>query len=213
MTVINLIPAPLLAAQAQRTRLLRWTLAAAVAALLAAIPCLLSLSRTAQIASLKQQLGDVEELTSTLRTQLRSTSARAQELLAELERSRALRSKRSWSGMFALLGSALPDQCWLTSIATDPEAPSAALPPPLAPGLGSRAPNGRETVTIEAPRKLRLTGLSSSDAAPLTLVGSLRESKSFSQVALLKTIRASAPGPETRDPGPGLYQFEILCEW
>jgi hypothetical protein len=119
--------------------------------------------------------------------------------------------------MFALIATCLPADCWLLSVATDPETPGvgaarAAAAPAVqgTPAVHVENPPRRETVTIEAPQKMRLIGFSTSDSQPLVFVGNLSESKAFARVALQKATRA----PSGKDAGDEpLYQFEIVCEW
>jgi Tfp pilus assembly protein PilN len=217
MTVINLIPAEIICATARRVRLVRWAVVGALAAVLAAIPYSLTLSRHEDALQLRSELDRLDQEATTVRSQLRLTTSRAQGLLSELERSKALRAKRAWSSMFALIATCLPADCWLLSVATDPETPGVGAPRPAAaptvPGTAAvhiEDPARRETVTIEAPQKMRFIGFSTSDSQPLVFVGNLSESKAFTRVALQKATRA----PDGKDAGEGpLYQFEIVCEW
>lgn len=211
MTLINLIPEEVVQAAARRSRLLRWSIVAALAGVLSAIPYALTLSRNASIATLRAEIDRIDQETSAVRTQLRQASARAHDLLSELERSKALRAKRAWSGVFALIASCLPADCWLQSVATDPETPAAssARPAPVVLPAGAVAA-AKESVTIEAPQKLRLVGYSSSDSQPLVFVANLTDSKAFARVALQKALRS--PAGNNPDEMP-LFQFEIVCEW
>jgi len=206
--MINLIPAEIVHAAARRVRLLRWSLCVSLSGLLAMLPYTLTLSRKAEAADLRRQIDQFEQESGGLRTQLRGATARTAALLSELERSNALRTKRAWSGMFALLAAALPADCWLHAVATDPEAPGvgSARPPVAVPATAA----AREPVTIEAPRKLRLLGYSTSDSQPLIFVSNLRESQAFAKVALQRAQRAPAAQAEGQE---SLYQFEIVCEW
>jgi len=210
MKVINLIPADIRRAAARRIRLGRWAVIVALAGVIAAVPYSLSLSRTAQVARLREEFDRLDQDVTSARSRLRLSTSRAQQLLSELERSRAFRSKRAWSGMFALIADCLPEDCWLQSVATDPEAPGvAAVRAPTSPAAPGAAPV-RETVTIEAPQKIRLVGFSTGDSQPLVFVRSLTQSGAFARVALQRAMRAPA-GKETGEES--LYQFEIVCEW
>ncbi len=217
MKVINLIPAEINRAAARRVRFIRWAVVVALAGLLAAIPYSLTLSRSAVAAELREEVDRLDQETTGVRSQLRLATSRAQELLSELERSKALRGKRAWSSMFALIAACLPADCWLQSVATDPETPSAAVArsaavhaAPVTGAVRVEDPLRRETVTIEAPQKMRLVGFSTSDSQPLVFVGNLTESRAFAHVALQRATRA----PDGKDAGEKpLYQFEIVCEW
>lgn len=210
MTCINLIPAEIRRAAVRRVRLVRWSAVTVLAGVLAAIPFSLSLSRKAQAMELRAEVDRLDQEAAGVRSQLRSATTRAQELLSELERSRALRGKRAWSSMFALIANCLPADCWLHSVATDPEAPGAVVSRPVGAPLAHGALASAETVTIEAPQKLRLIGFSTHDAQPLVFVSNLVDSRAFAHVALQKALRAPG-GNEANEES--LYQFEIVCEW
>lgn len=208
MTLINLIPGEIMCASTQRVHLLRWALVVALAGAVCSIPYSLAFARKARVATLQEQVDQLDQEAAGVRAKLRVATGRTRQLFSELERSRALRAKRAWSGMFALIASSLPSDCWLKSVATDPDGPT---------GSGSRSPAGAgassaaglpETVTIEAPRRLRLTGFSTSDSHPLIFVQNLTDSKGFAKVGLQTILRAPADAS-----GAVIYQFEILCEW
>jgi hypothetical protein len=112
--------------------------------------------------------------------------------------------------MFSLLATCLPADCWLLSVATDPEAPGAGAARPAAVPAVPGTAAVHETVTIEAPQKMRLIGYSTSDSQPLVFVGNLTESGAFARVALQKATRAAGGKDASEEP---LYQFEIVCEW
>jgi hypothetical protein len=210
VTLINLIPAEVHRAAVRRSRLLCWAAIVALSGVLAAIPYSLSIVRENRFSKLREEVDSIDVQATNARNQLRLATGLAQQLYTDLERSRALRSKRAWSGMFALIASCLPPDCWLHSVATDPESPgaSAGRPTVVLASSGPRA--AAEPVIIEAPRKLLLVGYSTSDSQPLVFVSNLRESNVFTQVALQKAMRA----PFEKDASEAiLHQFEIVCEW
>lgn len=213
MTAINLIPHEVRQAEAIRTRLVRWAVAVAIAALVGLVPYMMEISQKAKAATLQAEVDRLDEEATAIRTKLRAATASAQKTQSELERSKALRGKRSWSGMLALIASSMPQDSWLQSISTDPETPPAGLArvsgPVAVSATTPTVPAVPESVTIEAPRRLRLVGFSTSDAEPLNFVENLTESGVFSRVALQKATRA--PNSELGDLAS--YQFEIVCEW
>lgn len=213
MNPINLIPHDIRQSQVLRVRLFRWSMVLGLSAGVALAPYLVVRSQAARTARLQEQLDRLDHEAASLRGSLRVATTRAQQARSEVERSRALRGKRSWSGMFALIASHLPGDCWLQMVSTDPETPAAgynrvasSAMSPQANGTAAPVP---ETVTIEAPRKLRLVGSSTNDAQPLVFVENLMNSGVFSRVALQKALRS--PASENNDHAS--YQFEVLCEW
>jgi hypothetical protein len=223
MTSVNLIPESVLVAQTQRRHAKSWTLLVLAAAGLTAVPLMLDWSRRTHAAELRDESDRLRQELGSTRLQLRTTSAEATTVFLEVERANALRSKRAWSGMFALIASCMPADCWLASVATDPDAPAGGAPPrPVVavipnPGINAGAPKEggkREIVAIEAPRRLRMIGYAENDTQPLAFVTNLKESHVFRSVLLERAVRTPdvAAGPSGPSGGT-VYQFEVVCEW
>ena len=210
MVTLNLLPESVQAAQARRRHVKRWALILAVSAVAGTIPAGAHWMQHLQIEELGAQSEKLQSDLAAARVELRTATAEANDAFLRLERAKALRSKRAWSGMLALIGSCLPKQCWLTSIATDPEVPPAGpvarspLPPAAIPGAA--APEKPAVVTIEAPRKLRITGEALDSADPLSFVAKLKESQVFRNVILERSLR-ERPEQESQ------FRFELICEW
>ncbi|MDO8631965.1 MAG: hypothetical protein Q7R41_15880, partial [Phycisphaerales bacterium] len=193
------------------------------AAGLSSAALVLDWNRRTHAAELRNEHDRLQQELGATRAQLRTTSAEATRVFLEVERSNALRSKRAWSAMFALIASCMPADCWLASVATDPEAPAGGASPRPAvavvpdPGLNAGAPKEggkREIVTIEAPRRLRMIGYAENDTQPLAFVTNLKESRVFQSVLLERAMRAPdvAAGPSGPSGGT-VYQFEVVCAW
>ncbi len=214
MAGINLIPEAVLVSQAQRRHAKGWLILVLMFAALNVLPLALDWSRRAHAVKLRDESARIQREVVSSRSQLRATSAEATRVFLEVERARALRSKRAWSSMFALIASCMPSECWLVSVATDPETPGGGVAPQRPAAPPKAAGDEKETVTIEAPRKLRILGYALSDTQPLAMVTNLKESNVFESVLLERALRAPdvAPG-ESAKPDGALYQFEIVCEW
>jgi len=210
MVTLNLLPESVQAAQARRRHVKRWALILAAATVAGTVPAGAHWMQHLQIEELGAQSEKLQSDLAAARVELRTATAEANDAFLRLERAKALRSKRAWSGMLALIGSCLPKQCWLTSIATDPEVPPAGpvvrspLPPAATPGAA--APEKPAVVTIEAPRKLRISGEALDSADPLSFVAKLKESQVFRDVILERSLRE---GPEQESQ----FRFELICEW
>ncbi len=214
MVSVNLIPESIRAAQTRRRHLKTWTALTVVAAAASAVPIAAHWSqhvRRDELQALNEQLQ--ADLTSA-RGELRTVTAEAGEVVLRLERANALRAKRSWSSLVALLASNLPDECWLISLATDPDVPSAAPPvrkgaapaPPVPAGGAPALAEKAAVVTIDAPRKLRLIGQAADATGPLAFASRLKDTRVFSAVTLERSQRESAE--------QGTYfKFELICEW
>ncbi len=211
MVTLNLLPEGVQAAQARRRHVKRWALILAVTAVAGTVPAGAHWMRHVQIEELGAQSEKLQSDLTAARVELRTATAEANDAFLRLERAKALRSKRAWSGMLALIGSCLPKQCRLTSLATDPEVPPAAAPvarSPVPPAAtpGAAAPEKPAVVTIEAPRKLRITGEALDSADPLSFVAKLKESQVFRDVILERSLR-ERPEQESQ------FRFELICEW
>ena len=211
MVTLNLLPEDVQTVLARRRRTQQWAAAVTLAATLLAVPLGLDWSRGARAAYLRAESQRLQADVESTRAALRATSSTANELFVQVERAKALRSKRAWSGMLALIASCMPAECWLASLATDPEVPAAGParrapnPTPGTPGAAAEKKE-KEVVTIEAPRKLRIVGFAPDDAQPLAFVTSLKESRVFRRVALEGSVREP-----NRDPA--VFRFELVCEW
>ena len=96
--------------------------------------------------------------------------------------------------------------CWLTSIATDPGAPTGAASKSRPSSDGDEEQDGSITVTIDAPRKMRLAGYATDAAEPYRFVANLKDTEVFSWIALERSQREAKLN--------GYYfLFELVCEW
>jgi len=210
----NLIPPATRHARRRRHHVLRWMAAIVAAALLDCIPLASQWWSRREAERLGGQLTSLMSEIRTLRDDTKRLNSAAAELHAQIERAKALRSKRAWSGMLSLVANALPRPCWLTTFATEPEAPEGAAPqrkepPPNPASTGEGGKSGEpvaQIVVIEAPRRLKLSGMAREATQPLVFVSALRETGVFKSVALERSLRGSGSDSE-------VFQFELVCEW
>lgn len=207
MTRVNFIPEALLRARERRRRARWWTSLGAGALGLLMIPVAAESWRQAQAADLRGESRRLTAELSGLREEVKSLSIESEEVFLQIERAKALRSKRAWSAMLNLIAQAMPANSWLTSVETDPP-----VPPPNAPTVAEKlpkdatSPTGPQTITIEAPRRLRITGYAVDSAEPLSFVTELNRSGIFQRVSLEKSLRE----PVEHD---SFFRFELVCEW
>jgi len=209
-TSVNLIPERMQTAQTRRRHLQRWAACLAITALVAVVPIAAHWMQHLRVDELHAQNDKLQTDLAAARAELKTATAAANDAFMRIERANALRSKRAWSGMLALIGSCLPKDCRLTALATDPDVPSAApvarkAPPPAAtPGTAAIETTG--PILIDAPRKLRLSGSAADATQPLLFVAMLKESHVFREVTLERCLREK-PEDESH------FRFELLCEW
>ena len=207
MVSVNLIPKGVQLAQTRRRHLSRWTIAVAVAGVVLTVPLTLGWVRRAEAAHLRAQADQHQARLAQSRNDLETVTTELDRVLSQLERALALRSKRPWSPLLALIGGRMPKGCWLTSIGTDPATPSAGARRSGRPDSKRAKPaTPTSTLIIEAPRKLRIAGYATDAAEPHEFVIGLKDTGIFSNV-VLENLR--------REPAlDGFYfRFELLCEW
>lgn len=210
MRRLNFIPDTYRRTKAMRRHLVRWSLTVVVSVLALGVVWGLSLVQRAQAGNLLAQQDEVAQNLKQERQELEATKQEAKRVQIQLERARALQTKRSWSGIYGLLARTLPEDSWLTSVATDP-------PQPL-PGerkikwqdqddqAKSTEKAGPPIVTIEAPRKLIIKGYAPEAGDPHRFVTALKDEKVFPRITLVKTSM------ERAHTGT-FFAFELVCEW
>lgn len=222
MVFVNLIPEAIVAQQWRKRRVARWTAASLVAIGALLIPLTLEGWQTARAEQLRAGRRALERDRTLLSAELTGLAAESQSVYLQIERANALRSKRSWSGMLALIAGTMPEGCWLTAIETVPAVPASGAhntPPATARSVTAAPPTARtagdpiggqaaaETVvTIDAPRQLRIAGYATDASEPLTLVTKLNATGVFSRVGLERSLRESVEDGS-------FFRFDILCEW
>jgi len=206
MVAVNLVPTEIRVAVARRRHLRRWMISTAIAAaaLLAAAGA--NWAQLARESELKAENERVQEQLAVVRKEVELVTDRLASVSVQIDRADALRRKRPWSGMIMLIGSCMPDECWLTSVATNPERPA----PQAAPQNAAKAAVGKETagrsVAIDAPRELVISGYAGETALPHTFVANLKATGIFETVKLESSQRESVLDGS-------YFRFQILCGW
>ncbi len=210
MIAINLIPPNLLMAQTRRRHLRRWSAALTLAFLLLVAAAGREWAQQALADELTTENTRVQSDLTLARNALKSVAAQTDQVDLQVQRAEALRAKRAWSRLIALIGHSLPPACWLTSLTTEPARPGTGRrdlrPPPSAVAAAPGQKPPKTEFTIEAPRKLRIAGFAADPAEPHTFVTRLKETGAFRQVLLERSQREPVLD--------GIYyRFEIACEW
>ncbi len=201
---VNLVPAALRMHAARRRRLTRWTLAVASSAALAAVAVGFSLHKQAQAAALRNEQRGLSAQLSETRAKLTAAADEGRRLKAEVQRADALRAKRCWSGMTGLVAACMPQEVWLTSMATDPHMPSAGAPVPLR--LAAANSNSSEPVTMSAPTLMQLHGYALDHERLYEFMAALKQTGVFRSVELLKA------GAEPLRQATAI-RFQLTCGW
>lgn len=141
-----------------------------------------------------------------IRADLGSVTEESNQLAVRIDRARALGRKRAWSGMIELIGACMPNDCWLTSIATDPDRPAAQRASPRKVANGNLKKEQQRLVTIDAPRGIVIEGYAAKTAQPHAFVASLKKTGVFKSVTLLSSQRESVDNLF-------YFRFELACGW
>ncbi len=206
MVNVNLIPQAVLVSQSRRWRIQRWCVSTliAVCALLVALG--VHRLQLRKVEDLRNELTSVQQNVAHVRAALKDVADQADRIGRQIERAKAIRSKRSWSSLVALIDHALPKGCWLATLATDPHSPTGrrtvARKPPGA--ADPDAPVG--PIIIEAPRRIKIEGHAPSDAEPHAFVAALKQTGVFSKVVLHRSQRQPLLDRH-------FFFFETVCEW
>jgi len=206
MVGVNLIPLSEQYKQLRRARFARWGGVLALGLLALCISAGMDWTRRAEATQLRDSCDRIQTQLAEARSALRSVTSDLQAVEHEIEHATALRTKRSWSGMIALLARCLPEGCWLRSLATEPDKPIQSLRKRTAPPA-SGAESAKDTVVmIEAPRRLRIVGFAPVASDPNVFVQALQESAVFARVDLERSQEESILSAL-------YYRFEVTCEW
>lgn len=219
MVTVNLIPESIRSAQARRRHVKCWAVCLALTYAVAVIPAVAHWRQHMRVDNLHTQNDQIQNDVAAARVDLKTTTATANEIFLRIERAKALRSKRAWSSMLALIGDCLPKDCWLTALATDPDTPSTGTVGPVSrntpPSLPSGGPNGPiGPMFIEAPRKLRMSGSAVDASLPLIFVARLKDSRVFREVTLERCLSDTPAGAAATDgEDESSFRFDLVCEW
>lgn len=202
---LNLIPEAAQVSAARRHRLVKWAAAASCSMLAVFIPLTMDVLQRADLRRLQNRNSRLQSELDQARGALRSITGELAQVRLQSQRAEVIRKKRAWSGLLALFADALPARCWITSLATDP--PAGANTAQAQPPTGVPKPSDKPPLTtVEAPRKLRLSGYAADASLPHVFVKTLKETSVFAQVNLQKSIR------ETTGDG-ACFRFDVECEW
>ncbi len=207
MTTVNFIPLARRIARTRRRHMKAWAVAATVAAAILAVPTVRQGMQRAEAAHLRTHYDQELAQLQALKIEVRAASDQATNARIRLERAANLRAKRNWSGMVALIAKCLPEGCWLTSLRTDPAAPGAAAASRRRTPLGNdKESDASKTVTIDAPRKLRIAGYAAAAAEPHAFVAELKNAGVFARVELEHVMREAVLDGS-------YFRFQLVCEW
>jgi len=202
---INLIPEKVRNRHKRKMRIRNWAIVFLAATVVLAIPIGWDWSREAKANRLRHRQREQAATRTTMQADWERIKNEVSRTQAQIERADALRSKRAWSSMLALITQAVPEDAWLVTVATDP-----AMPPihtaKAAAASGAATQAEAASITIDAPSKINIVGYAAHAQDPITLVSSLKASGAFEDVTLTRSFL------ESMDDG-SYFRFDIICEW
>jgi hypothetical protein len=201
---IDLMPKPIKLAVLRRNRLRTWSAILTVAAALASIPMAYELLNQHRLGKATAANHQRAQLLREAKQSLLAVQSEAQSQADQIAFSDALRAKRNWSDLLALMADAEGHDVWLVSIqsAIKPARQGSALP--VQPTAGEAVPSGE--VVLEGPQCLILEGYAPDHARLYVLMADLRDRGNFEDVDL------SRAGVETFETGTAV-RFRLECQW
>ncbi len=209
MIGINLIADSVLVSRRRRRRVQRWVMSVLAAGVVASIPVGIELSRHQQVQSLRGEKRLYAAQIESMRSELNEVGIENRGLSAQTARANALRTKRSWSRLLAMVSRTLPEELWLTSMSTDPAVPIRGhrdLTPRKSAAPAGEVDDAPRVVTMEAPRALKLAGYALEHRHLYEFMSRLKSVEAFGDVSLTKAVEE----PVFRSKA---VRFEIRCTW
>ena len=195
-------------ARQRARRVRRWLLVVAAVTLVSGIPATLDLVNTARAAVLERQIAPVLARLTTTQNGLQNALTRHKDLSTWIAQADALRTKRSWTGLFLAVTQRMPDEVWL--IATETIDPVAE--PSRRKSSASRGPTtGAEpeeplTVMLDGPAGIRITGYALDHDWLYEFMSRLNSARLFTYVELVQA------GKEPVLEGQAV-RFVLECAW
>lgn len=212
MIGVNLIPSAVLRARQRSRRIRRWIVAAVVAAALSAMPVLAELRQHARHAELLQRKEADTAKLADARANLQTVGTSLRQLRDSIERANMLRTRRCWAGLLTRIVQCMPEEVWLTSLATEvPKDSGASLRRQIGKKQPAAAANAQEieprnVVTLAGARSLTLEGFAVDHEQLYEFMTRLKQSDTFPRVELVKAGKE----PVLRSQG---VRFELTCTW
>lgn len=203
MASVNLMSSKLRLARRRSHRIRAWVTAVTVMSILAAVPVSISAVQAARAAGIENDIVPVLDHLKAAHQKLDVLKQRGAVLSTQIDRADALRSKRHWSDLLALISRELPDELWLTQV-TSRDAKVESTPVAAATATGPTA--GPEVVHIDGPGGLEIRGFAISHEWIYEWIKRLKDTSAFRRVELMESAAESVHRGEA-------VRFVLECEW
>ncbi|MFQ5413805.1 MAG: PilN domain-containing protein [Phycisphaerae bacterium] len=210
MIQVNLIPDGAVTAQRMRRHARAWSVALGCCVVILAVPLIMDAVGHARVRALQDERTRVLGAVGAARANVHGMAARAALLHTQIERARALRTKRAWSALLITVAMCMPDDLWLTYFGTDPETPSATgsrRRVAAARGAAGAGPtSAAAAATIDTPRRIRLRGYAADHAKLYAFMTQLNQTGVFDRVTLVMSVVKPVHDGTA-------VAFSLECDW
>lgn len=182
-----------------------WICALLVSVTVGAVPAIRSLVIEIQRHDLEQTRTELQKELSTVKTKVAQLEEDQKTLDSRIRSADAIRTKRSWSGLFNILGAAMPDEVWLTQMSTTPELPRRQRlrsSRTVAVQFSRQRSNSQDA----DPTMINIKGYSLSHEKLIDFLAMLRQSDVFKEVQLISAQQEEKDGMRS-------ISFEADCGW
>jgi len=194
------MPAAVLRRRVLERRVRVWGVVCGLAAAAGVVPVGLDVRQQSVVRGEERKEAGLADEVVGARERLSAVVQRTEALRQQLARADALRAKNPWASLLTTVGRALPEEVWLSALATSPAAPTGDGVVNIGP-----AP-GQQTVVIDAPKRLRLDGYALDHSHLYQMMSALNNLKVFGRVELAQADTE----PMLRGQA---VRFELECEW
>lgn len=207
MTAANLIPMAVRLRQTRKRKIRRWLVVSVSATILGGASMAHELVQDRRLDELQgRQLALADELSST-GLALQDAVMETRDFADQIVRADALRTKRSWDDLLTMIGLAMPDRVWLSTIETVRlNGASSSNRGHLSALVETTNRIERPDVVLEGPRRLQIVGYALDHADLYAFMAELKARGSFVDVELTK----SGNEPVLRGSA---VRFVLDCRW
>ncbi|HNO77769.1 MAG TPA: PilN domain-containing protein [Phycisphaerae bacterium] len=201
MIGVNVLPQSYIRAKKRASRLRGWLIAVTVVTFASAFPVGFDVFKAAKASTVENELKPLRSQLTGTKNKLSESLSMVTDLRQRLSRADAIRSKRPWKNLMATLTAKMPQEVWLTSLESYDHAPKATVR-----RAATKEEEKSDTIELEGPAGLRLTGFALEHEQLLAFMAALNDGVLFNRVDMVKSGQVPlADGVAVR--------FVLECTW
>ena len=201
MIGVNVLPQSYIRAKKRASRLRGWLIAVTVVTFASAFPVWFDVFKAARASTVENELKPLRSQLTGTKNKLSESLSMVTDLRQRLSRADAIRSKRPWKNLMATLTAKMPQEVWLTSLESYDHAPKATVR-----RAATKEEEKSDTIELEGPAGLRLTGFALEHEQLLAFMAALNDGVLFNRVDMVKSGQVPlADGVAVR--------FVLECTW